>query len=284
MSSSLGAAECVRNILTVDLEEWFHSNLHGWTFSDEGRYESRVVGNTQRLLELFAEYDATATFFVLGSVADAHPGLVRDIAAAGHEIATHGYRHRLVCEQTPEQFKQDVGRAKAELEDIAGRRVKGYRAPSWSVDERTLWALELLEELGFTYDASVFPMRTYLYGMSSAPRFPYRPTVGGRTLEILEVPASTVRLLGRNLPFAGGFYFRALPFAIFSGGVRSVNREGQPAVVYLHPREIDPGQPRLPLGLKERFIHDYGVRRCERKLTRALDRFEFSSIEECLHI
>jgi polysaccharide deacetylase family protein (PEP-CTERM system associated) len=283
-SSSPQGFSTLRNILTVDLEEWFHSNLRGWTFTEGGTYEVRVVGNTHRLLEVLEEHHAKATFFVLGSLADDHPELVRQIAAAGHEIATHGYAHRLVYEQTPDEFRDDVARAKARIEDIIGRRVKGYRAPSWSINEGTLWALELLEELGFAYDASVFPMRTYLYGMPSAPRFPYRPVLDGRTLGLLEVPASTVRLVGCNLPFAGGFYFRALPFLLFSLGVRSVNQEGHPAIVYLHPREIDPGQPRLRLPLKERVIHHYGVRRCEHKLIRALRRFEFTSIEECLSI
>ncbi len=274
----------MKNILTVDLEEWFHANYHTGVFSDRGTYETRVVENTRRLLEMFAEHHARATFFVLGSVAEAHPALIRKIAEAGHEIATHGYGHLLVYEQTPEEFRQDVTRARTLLEQMVGRHVKGYRAPSWSITDKSMWALELLEELGFAYDASVFPVRTYLYGMPSAPRFPYRPVVGGRTLEILEVPTSTARILGRNFPFSGGFYFRALPFSLFAHGIRSVNREGHPAIVYIHPREIDPCQPRLRLSLKERLIHYYGVKDCEAKLVRGLGSFEFTSVEESLGV
>jgi polysaccharide deacetylase family protein (PEP-CTERM system associated) len=272
------------NMLTVDLEDWYHSNLRSWSPKDGCAPEVRVVENTQRLLEIFEQHHAKATFFVLGSIAKDHPGLIREVASAGHEIASHGYGHRLVREMTRAEFKDDVARAKAGVEDIVGRRVKGYRAPSWSIDERTPWALEVLEELGFAYDSSVFPMRTYLYGTSSAPRFPHRSELSGRTLDLLEVPASTVRIMGHNVAFAGGFYFRALPVGLFLLGVRRLEREGQPTVVYLHPREIDLGQPKPQLSFSERIIHHYGVSTFERKLVRALGSLKFTSIEDRLGI
>jgi polysaccharide deacetylase family protein (PEP-CTERM system associated) len=272
------------HMLTVDLEDWYHSNLRSWSPEDGCVHEVRVVENTHRLLKLFEQHHAKATFFVLGSIADDHPGLVREVASAGHEIASHGYGHRLVHEMTRAEFKDDVAGAKARLEDIVGRRVKGYRAPSWSIDEHTPWALEVLEESGFAYDASVFPMRTYLYGTSSAQRFPHRPKLNGRTLDLLEVPASTVHFMGRNFAFAGGFYLRVLPSGLFFMGVRRLEREGQPTVVYLHPREIDPGQPKPQLALREKIIHHYGVSTFERKLVRALGSLKFTSIEERLGV
>ena len=267
------------NILTIDLEEWFHANYHDDVFDPQKTYEVRIVQNMERLLTLFSEHQAKATFFVLGYVAEQHPQLIREIAAAGHEIATHGYAHQLVYQQTPDVFKEDVSQAKKRVEDLIGKSVKGYRAPSWSITAKSLWAWDVLEELGFVYDASVFPIETYLYGLPSSPRFPYHPQYNGRILNLLEVPSSTVRIFNKNIPFAGGFYFRALPYPLIAQGIKKVNKEGHPAIVYLHPREIDPGQPRLTLSLKESLIHYYGISGCEQKLIRILKKFKFTSIE-----
>ncbi|TGE40191.1 DUF3473 domain-containing protein [Desulfosporosinus fructosivorans] len=269
----------MQNILTIDLEEWFHANYHDDVFDPQKTYEVRILQNTERLLTLFDEYKAKATFFVLGHVAEQHPQLIRDIAASGHEIASHGYAHQLIYQQTPAVFKEDVSQAKKRVEDIIGKQVKGYRAPSWSITSKSLWAWEVLQDLGFLYDASVFPIETYLYGLPSAPRFSYHPESGGRTLDLLEVPSSTVRVLNKNIPFAGGFYFRALPYPLIAQCIKTVNKEGHPAIVYLHPREIDPRQPRLTLSMKESLIHYYGINGCENKLIRTLKKFEFTSIE-----
>lgn len=269
----------MRNLLTIDLEEWFHANYHDGVFDPHQTYEVRIIQNTERLLALFHEHQATATFFVLGYVARQHPQLIRQIAAAGHEIASHGYAHQLIYQQTPAVFKEDVRQAKELAEEIIGQKVKGYRAPSWSITPKSLWAWEVLEELGFAYDASVFPIKTYLYGLPSSPRFPYHPKYEGKTFKLLEIPSSTVRILNKNIPFAGGFYLRALPYPFISQGLKAVNRQSEPAVIYLHPREIDPGQPRLTLSPKESFIHYYGVKGCERKLVRLLRNFKFTSIE-----
>jgi len=266
--------------LTIDLEEWFHANYHDHVFDPKKTYEVRIVQSTERLLAHFNEHHAKATFFVLGYVAEQHPQLIRKISEAGHEIATHGYAHQLVYQQTPTVFKEDVGQAKKLIEEIIGKSIKGYRAPSWSITPRSLWAWEILQDLGFVYDASVFPIQTYLYGLPSAPRFAYHPQYNRVTLDLLEVPSSTVRIFNTNIPFAGGFYFRALPYAVIAQCIKAVNKEGQPAVVYLHPREIDPGQPHLTLSQKESFIHYYGINGCEGKLVRVLKKFEFRSIEE----
>lgn len=270
----------MQNILTIDLEEWFHANYHDDVFDPHKTYEVRIIQNTERLLALFAEHQAKATFFVLGHVAAQHPSLIRKIAEAGHELASHGYAHQLIYQQTPAVFKEDVSQAKKRVEDLVGKSVKGYRAPSWSITAKSLWVWEILEELGFFYDASVFPIKTYLYGLPSSPRFPYHPLYKGRTLKLLEVPSSTVRVFKKNIPFAGGFYFRALPYPLIAQGIKTVNKEGQPAIVYLHPREIDPRQPRLPLKPKESLIHYFGLRQCAQKLVRLLKKFQFTSIEE----
>ena len=274
----------MQNILTIDLEEWFHANYHDNVFDPQQDYEVRIIRNTERLLALFNTHQVKATFFVLGYVAEQHPQLVRQIAAAGHELATHGYAHQLVYQQTPAVFKDDVSQAKKRVEDIIGKSVKGYRAPSWSITPKSLWAWDILEDLGFVYDASVFPIETYLYGLPSSPRFPYHPQYNGRTLRLLEIPSSTVRMLKKNIPFAGGFYFRALPYPLIARCIKTVNREGYPAIVYLHPREIDPRQPRLTLSAKESLIHYYGIKECERKLIRILKKFKFTSIEEYFEI
>ena len=266
--------------MTIDLEEWFHANYHDNVFDPHKTYEVRIVKATERLLAHFKKYHAKATFFVLGYVAEQHPQLIRKISEAGHEIATHGYAHQLVYQQTPAVFKEDVHQAKKRIEEIIGKSVKGYRAPSWSVTPKSLWAWEILQELGFVYDASVFPIQTYLYGLPSSPRFAYHPQYSGVTLDLLEVPSSTVQMFNKNIPFAGGFYFRALPYTLIAHCIKAVNKERQPVVVYLHPREIDPGQPRLKLSVKERLIHYYGINGCEKKLVRVLKKFEFSSIEE----
>ena len=274
----------MKNILTIDLEEWFHANYHEDVFDPQKTYAVRIVQNTKRLLTLFAEHKAKATFFVLGYVAEKHPQLIKDIAAAGHEIASHGYAHQLIYQQTPNEFKKDVSRAKKCVEDILGKQVKGYRAPSWSITSKSLWAWDILQELGFVYDASVFPIETYLYGLPSSPRFSHHPTFNGETLDLLEVPSSTIRIFNKNIPFAGGFYFRALPYPVIAQCIKTVNKEGQPAIVYLHPREIDPEQPRLDLNLKESLIHYYGIGGCEQKLIRVLRKFKFTSIEACFKL
>lgn len=269
----------MQNILTIDLEEWFHANYHDGVFDPHKTYAVRVIKNTERLLALFHEHQAKATFFALGYVAEQHPQLIRTIAEAGHEIASHGHAHQLVYQQTPAAFKEDVSRAKALLEDLLGQRVKGYRAPSWSITTKSLWAWTVLEDLGFVYDASVFPIKTYLYGLPSAPRFSYHPQYEGKTLSLLEIPSSTARVLHKNIPFAGGFYLRIIPYPLIARCLKAVNKEGAPAIIYLHPREIDPHQPQLQLSPKESFIHYYGVKRCEQKLVRLLKNFKFTSIE-----
>lgn len=276
------------NGFSVDVEDWYQvadfAAVLG--FDDWDKYESRVAGNTDRVLRLLDEAGGVkGTFFVLTWNAERHPEIVRRIAAAGHEVASHGYAHKLIYEQTPEEFRADVARAKRILEDITGTPVLGYRAPSFSVTSRSLWALDVLLDLGFRYDSSVFPVKDSLYGLPDAQRFPYviRERDGRR---LVEFPITTTPLLGRNLPLGGGGYLRMLPYPYMAWGMRRVNRgEGQPAVVYMHPWEVDPGQPRIKTAGKRGFsTHYVGLGGTEAKLRKLLTSFRFAPIRDVLGI
>ncbi len=270
----------MKNIFTVDTEDWFHANYEGTSFPDTFNARYTVEKNVDSYLGHFDRYGCKATFFVLGSVAEQFPQMVRKIAESGHEIASHGYSHLLVYRQSPDEFREDVRKSRHLLEDISGSRVIGYRAPSWSITRESLWALDILIQEGFEYDSSIFPTRNYLYGIPDAPRFANRPIVNGEEVKILEIPPSTFRAAGLNIPFSGGFYFRALPFFLIDRFTSAVNSVGHPAVFYLHPREIDPDQPRLQLSLRDGFVHYYGVEGCEKKLLRLLEKYKTASIAE----
>jgi polysaccharide deacetylase family protein (PEP-CTERM system associated) len=273
------------NALTFDIEEYFHAEVFAGVVRPEEwpTLESRVVGATERLLDLLDEARSHATFFVLGWVAERQPRLVRAIAARGHEIACHGYGHQMITRQSRAQFGEDVRRAKAAVEDAAGAAVIGYRAPTFSVVRETLWSLEVLVETGFRYDSSIFPIVHDRYGIPNAPRFPHR-VAAGPGMAIAEFPLSTVAGFRWRFPVAGGGYFRLWPYAVTGWALRHLNtREGQPAMVYLHPWEIDAGQPRLPIGRRAHFRHSVntGVSTVT-KLRRLLRDFRFAPVRDVL--
>jgi polysaccharide deacetylase family protein (PEP-CTERM system associated) len=273
----------ISNAMTVDVEDYFHVSAFADAISrgDWDACESRVEQNTRRLLDLFDAHGVKATFFVLGWVAERTPGLIKEIDQRGHEIACHGYSHRLVYDQTPDEFFTETRHAKVLLEDICGRPVLGYRAASYSITERSRWALDMLLDLGFVYDSSVFPVRHDRYGMPGTPRLPYRMQLEAG--ELVEFPLSTARVLGTNLPVAGGGYFRLYPYAVTRAGLRSVNkRQGAPFVFYLHPWEIDPEQPRIQASRLSRFRHYNNLHRCEGRLRRLLADFDFTTMREVL--
>lgn len=275
----------VVNAMTVDVEDYFHVSAFEASVSRAGwsALESRVRRNTERLLDLFAAHDVRATFFVLGWVAERDPGLVRQIAAAGHEIGSHGFGHRLVYDQSPEEFRRDLRQSRAAIEAASGAPIFGYRAPSFSITGRSLWALDIIREEGFIYDASIFPIRHDRYGLPSSPRHVYRiePEIGA----LWECPGSTVRIAGTNLPVAGGGYFRLLPYAWTRWGISRLNRrERRAAIFYLHPWEIDPDQPRMPASRLSTFRHYRNLRKTEPRLRRLLDEFAFAPLAEVLRL
>jgi len=274
----------VPNALTVDVEDYFHVSALAPSI-DRGSWgsrESRVVGNTHRLLDLFGQFGVRGTFFVLGWVAERHPQLVKDIAQAGHEVACHGFSHRLVYEQSPEEFREETLRSKRLLEDAIGAAVLGYRAASYSIVRRSLWALDILAEAGFAYDSSIFPVHHDRYGIPDAERNPHRmATPGGRS--IVEWPLAAASVLGLRLPVAGGGYFRLLPYAVSRWGLASINRRDQrPFMFYLHPWEIDPGQPRVRVSWLSRFRHYTNLDKCEARLRRLLGEFRFGTARDSL--
>ena len=267
------------NAMTVDVEDYFQVSAFDDVVPRErwSEFPSRVTVNTTKLLDIFAQHSVLATFFVLGWVAERFPELVRQISAAGHELASHGYGHRLVYSQTPAEFREDVRRAKGLIEDLSGRAVSGYRAPSYSITSRSLWALDVLIEEGYLYDASIFPIRHDRYGIPDAPR--HRHVLDRAAGRLAEAPPSTVRLGSVNLPIAGGGYFRILPYWWSRWGIARLNqREGEPAVFYLHPWEIDPEQPRLEASALSRFRHYRNLRHTEGRLRRLLADFPFSQL------
>ncbi len=270
----------VVNAMSIDVEDYFHVSVFDGIVprSMWPDMESRVVRNTERLLDIFDEFEVRSTFFVLGWVGERHPDLVNRIAQRGHEVASHGYAHRLVYDQTRKTFREDVRRAKGLLEEASGRQVLGYRAPSYSITPRSLWALDVLIEEGYQYDSSIFPIRHDRYGIPVSDRRPYR--IERKSGYLIEVPGSTTQVGPLNLPVAGGGYFRILPYWWTRWGIDRVNRlEHRPAVFYLHPWEIDPDQPKLDAGRLGRFRHYRNLPDTERRLRQLLSDFQFDTVE-----
>jgi polysaccharide deacetylase family protein (PEP-CTERM system associated) len=275
MSGSPG----ITNAMTVDVEDYFQVSAFDRVVPRDNwdTMESRVVSNTERLLGIFNAARVTGTFFVLGWVAERFPALVRRIAEQGHEIASHGYGHGLVYDQTPAAFREDLRRGKGTIESACGARVSGYRAPSFSITMRSLWALDVLVEEGFEYDASIFPIHHDRYGIPSSPRHMYRIERGSGS--IVEMPASTTTWGGLNLPVAGGGYFRILPYGWTKWGIGRINRrDRRPAIFYMHPWEIDPAQPRQPARGLSAFRHYRNLERTEERLGRLLRDFKFGTM------
>lgn len=275
------------NALTIDVEDYFHVTAFERHVKPEewDTYPLRVEGNTLRILDMLDEYALRATFFVLGWVAERLPALVKEIYRRGHEIACHGYAHQLVYRLTPEEFRQDVTKAKKILENICGVQVNGYRAPSYSITTKSLWALDILVEQGFTYDSSIFPITHDVYGIPGGKRFPH--IIATHSGKIHEFPISTYSLkMGgwqTQLPIAGGGYLRLFPAPLVARAIQSINRkEKQPVIVYFHPWEIDPQQPRIEAGMKSCFRHYLNLERMEMKIRHLLDSFSFSSAQEVL--
>lgn len=274
------ANQALVNAFSIDVEDYFHVEALASAI-DRSRWDTleyRAEANTRRVLDILSQEKVRATFFILGWVAKRSPQLVRDIHAAGHEVACHGLTHQTVYTQTPDVFRAETREAKQRLEDATGAPVRGYRAATYSITARSLWALDILEDLGFRYDSSIFPIRHDLYGIPGSPRFAHRVASGA----LLEVPITTVEYMGQRLPAGGGGYFRLLPYALFRAAVRRVNaRDGQAAVFYCHPWEIDPGQPRVAgISAKSKFRHYTNLDRMEGRLRHLLRDFRWGRMDE----
>ena len=294
-ATQLGLGECLQrrraalatantdlaNAMTVDVEDYFqvsafepHIDRSHWE-----KYPCRIERNTEAILELFDQHDATATFFTLGWIAKHYPKLIRRIVDHGHELASHGFSHERVQNQSTDTFRDDVKRTKCILEDIGGVAVKGYRAASFSIGRETLWAFDVLAEEGYRYSSSVYPIRHDHYGMPEAPRFAFRPIPGN---PFIEVPITSLSVWGKNLPCGGGGYFRLLPYAVFRWALHHVNRaEAAPCIFYFHPWEIDPDQPRIAgASLKTRFRHYHNLDRMRDRIAAMLQDFRWKRMDE----
>lgn len=265
------------NILQVDVEDWYCDLDTG----EWDKYEPRVVKATERILSILNETGNRATFFILGFVAERFPEVVKKIDSEGHEVASHGYSHRRIMDQTPEEFREDVRRSIDVLEKIAGKKVRGYRAPQFTVVKETLWALEILKREGLEYDSSVFPVKTPLYGIPDSLLFPYRVESDMSTSgdDFLEIPLSVYKipLLGKNIPVAGGFYLRFFPYFFIRHALKKLNRQGNVAICYIHPWDLDPGKPRID---SLHWYHYYRLKSTEQKFRRLMQDFKFISTRE----
>ena len=290
----------ITNYLSIDVEDYFQVSAFEEISPPETweNREYRVDRNTEKILGILEEFNVKATFFILGWVAQHFPDLIRKISEQGHEVASHGFGHRRVTTQSRQEFREDIRRSKGLLEDLTGAQVFGYRAPSYSIGLGTLWAFDELHEAGFQYDSSVFPIRHDFYGIHDWPRFPFQVVrkesgawgpagnvIRDASPEMLEVPIATLRLGGRNIPIAGGGYFRLFPYAFTRWGLRQINiKDNNPFVFYLHPWEMDPGQPRLVgASLKSRFRHYLNLERTEHRFRSLLRDFSFAPIHTLLH-
>lgn len=269
----------MKNALTIDLEDYYQ--VIAFSDSDESSnrdlHVSRVEQNTERALEILAQKNCMATFFAVGSIVERFPQLIKRVVRAGHEIACHSFAHRQIFTLTRDQFYEDTRRAKLTIEDATGISVSGYRAPSFSITKDCEWAFEVLVELGFTYDSSIFPIRHLNFEMQNAPRNPF--VIMTSAGSILEFPMTTLQIAGARAPLAGGAYLRVLPYWYTRWGIRYLNTsEGRPACVYLHPWELDPEQPRMMGSITARMRHYFGLRRAEAKFRRLLEDFEFQPL------
>jgi polysaccharide deacetylase family protein (PEP-CTERM system associated) len=266
------------NALTIDLEEWFHGLTRTNTNPDRWPEMTRRAEYTvSMLLDILEEAGVRATFFVLGDLAEQSPGVVKKIAEAGHELGSHGYSHRPVHSLDPGVFREELKKTQDIICDITGIPIYGFRAPYFSIDKRCLWAFEVLAEAGFQYDSSVFPFKTILYGYPGANRRPYRPLEG---VDLVEYPISTIRLARIPIPVGGGFYWRMLPYAVIHWSLRNINRNGYPAILYLHPWELDAKQRRIPVSPRERLTHYGGRDSLVGKLQRLFQDFELIPLGE----
>jgi polysaccharide deacetylase family protein (PEP-CTERM system associated) len=267
----------MRNALSFDVEEWFH--VHNFEkyikYADWDKCESRIEIEVKKILDILDTNNTKATFFILGWIAERHPELIKEIDKKGHEIAIHGYRHRLVYTMTPKEFEAEISKVKKIIEKIIKKKVIGHRAPSFSITEKSMWALNVLEKLGFKYDSSIFPIIHPDYGI---PKFGTNPKKIGK---LMEFPMSTIKLLGKNIPVAGGGYLRTQPYWFTKWAIKQINKK-QPAIVYIHPWELDPEHPKIKSTFLQNWRHRTGLRANEKKLKKLITDFKFTTVKDVL--
>lgn len=267
------------NAMSVDVEDYFQvSAFEPYINKSEwDNLEHRIERNTNKILDVFAEYNTRSTFFTLGWIAERYPALINRIVNEGHELACHGYEHIRVTEQTPEQFRDDIRRTKKILENLSGQEVKGYRAASYSINSSNLWAHQVLIEEGFKYSSSIYPVKHDLYGIPDAPRFCYQPI---KNSDFLEVPITTVKIGSKNMPCGGGGFFRFYPYLFSKWALKQINKDKQAAIFYCHPWEIDPKQPKQQnLKWKTQFRHYLNLDKMEQRIRNLLDDFSWDTME-----
>jgi polysaccharide deacetylase family protein (PEP-CTERM system associated) len=275
------ATEKITNALTIDFEDWYQGLEI--PYSEWDKFEDRIQVVGRKLLQVLADADTKATFFILGYIAEQHPHLIKEIEAAGHEIGTHGYSHSLIYNQEPEVFRGEITRAVNYLENLTGKKVVGHRAPFFSITKESLWALDILGDVGIRYDSSIFPVLNYRYGIADAPRFPY--DIEGQNYTLKEFPVSTLKLPGVTLPVAGGAYFRIYPYHLTKQFLRAVNRTGNPFTFYLHPWELDPAHPKIKLPRRiAGLTHYFNLGSTERRFKKLLRDFRFAPMRQVLDV
>lgn len=270
----------ILNVLSIDVEDWFHlfDAENNFTISDWHQLESRVEINTRKILNILEEHDGVkATFFVLGWIAEQFPQLVLEIKHHGHEIASHGYGHQLIYKQTPDEFRIDIAKSKLILESIVQQHILGYRAPAYSIKNESRWALDIIKEVGFVYDSSIFSAARWYGGLKGEPIYPYQYPSG-----LWEFPISMIKFLRINIPFSGGGYFRFFPYSFIKKAIKSINNNQKPVVIYLHPREVDVLHPKFDMPLHRRFRCYVNLHSTEKKLHALLSDFKFAPIREVL--
>ena len=272
----------ISNIMSVDLEDYFCD----LPFEEWSKYESRVVGNTEMILDLFEKYEVKSTFFVLGYIAEQFPDLIKKISALGHEIASHSYAHIDLRKVSKEKFEDDFIKSKNILEKITGKKVQGFRAPFFSINKNNYWVFEILSK-NISYDSSIFPVKTQLYGIPNAPRNIYKPSLKNIVNEdkngkLIEIPMATYRIpvIG-NLPIAGGFYLRFFPYWFMKSGIKKLNSQGKPAMIYIHPKDLDPNMPRID---EYSWYYYFNLKSAVKKFEKLLNDFKFSTAEDVLSI
>lgn len=265
------------NALSIDLEDWYMGL--GVPFKQWGACEERIVESTNKILHILREFNIKATFFVVGWIADKHPELILTIKKENHEIASHGYFHKQIFRQSPQEFEMDFKKSIDSISKVTGEEIFGYRAPCWSITKKSFWALDVLEKYGIRYDSSIYPVKFWFFGLADANQYPYLIKKN-----LIEFPPSTIKIIGKNIPFAGGIFLRLFPCWFICQSIKAINNKDQPALVHIHPRELDEDFPEVDLSFKKKLFYSVKIGKTQDKFRLLLKKFKFGTIREILKI